>query len=150
MNHLLYLIITIPTMSLYEVGPRAPWASGPSLATRHMTLSPFWTFSLDPDPSGSNLGPKVEIRLRWLECPKQTPPNHLLLGRGHCCSELPCTRLSGSAFGDIAARWASGGGNQFLSDYIFPPENPLKDDGIGPPFALARGSNHNTSTHLRL
>ena len=30
------------------------------------------------------------------------------------------------------------------------PPHPPKDNGIGPPFALARGSNHNTSTHLRL
>ena len=31
-----------------------------------------------------------------------------------------------------------------------PTEHPLKDDGIGLPFALVRGSNHNTSTYLSL
>ena len=31
-----------------------------------------------------------------------------------------------------------------------PPEHPPKDNGIGPSFTLIEGSNHNTSTNLKL
>ena len=42
---------------VYEAGPQAPQALGPSLAIHYMTLSPFWAFSPNSETSGPNLGP---------------------------------------------------------------------------------------------
>jgi len=102
---------------LYGARPQAPWALGPSLAIDYMTLSPFWIFSLDLNALRPNLCPRAEMRLRHPRYPKQAPPNRLQPGRRCYCSELPCTQLSGSAFGNIATKRAFGGGNQFQCHY---------------------------------
>ena len=108
---------------LYEVGPQLPWALGPSLAIQYMTPSPFRTFSLNPNASRPSLGPRVEMRLHRPRYPGKAPLDRLELGRRCYCSGTLCTWLIGSAFRNIIAEWAFGGGNQFRCYYHLSQRN---------------------------
>ena len=138
-------------MVLHRVGPQARWALGPSLVTQCVTLS-LLTYGLDSDTPWDPI---------WAQKPKW---DHSVLN--FRSESLPINyNLVGSV---IARRNKVSAASYCLGEYhyrtafwrqepvpmplpLFPTEHPLRIDGIGPPFIWVRsGSNHNTSTYLKL